>query len=246
MTTSSETPVFRHLRDSDDPAKSFDTGHPAYDRFLADARGWQSDRRALDPPDAQTRAAILREMPFVAPIEAEPAESLGRAMLINAYAVPKLGDGWFRHPLELRDRIQFAQGVFYAFTRKLPHARLSAADAEALLREIPEALFQDELVLFTELFFRSFPQRPPASLEDALNDFVDGFFAHCVRGRFGVLDSHSAEEMIGRHLQFLAFLGRAPESLPFYRERSRVFALARRQAARLLPQLGPLHAAMRP
>ncbi len=242
LTTRSETAVFGHLRDSDYPARSFDTGHPAYDRFLAGVKEWLPDYRALDPPEALTRATILREMPFIAPIEAEPAENLGRAMLINAYAVPKLGDGWFRHPLELRDRIQFAQLVFYAFTRQLPHARLSAADAEALLREIPEALFQDELVLFTELFFRSFPQRPPASLEDALNDFVDGFFAHCVRGRFGVLDSHSADEMIGRHLQFLAFLGRAPESLPFYRERSRVFEIARRQAATLLPQLGPLHA----
>jgi hypothetical protein len=95
---------FQALRDNDYPAKSFDTGHPAYDRFLAGAKEWPPDYRAPDPPDAQTRAAILREMPFVAPIEAEPAESLGRAMLINAYAVPKLGNGWFRHPLELRDK----------------------------------------------------------------------------------------------------------------------------------------------
>src|SRR5262249_5684065 len=148
------------------PAKSFDTGHPAYDRFLADAKEWLPDYRALDPPEALTRAAILREMPFIAPIETEPAESLGRAMLINAYAVPKRGDGWHRHRLELSDKMKFAQGVFYAFTRQLPHARLSAADAEALVREIPVALFQDELVLFTELFFRSFPQQAPASLED--------------------------------------------------------------------------------
>jgi hypothetical protein len=100
LTTSSDTTVFRHLRDNDYPATSFDTGHAAYDRFLAGAKEWQPNYRALDPLDAQTRAAMLREMPFVAPIEAEPAESLGRAMLINAYAVPKLGNGWFRHPLE--------------------------------------------------------------------------------------------------------------------------------------------------
>jgi hypothetical protein len=242
LTTRSETTVFRHLRDNDYPATSFDTGHAAYDRFLAGAKEWQPNYRALDPPDAQARAAILREMPFVAPIEAEPAESLGRAMLINAYAVPELGNGWFRHPGELRDKIKFARLVFYAFTRQLPQARLSAADAEALLREIPDALFQDELVLFTELFFRSFPQQAPASLHDALNDFVDGFFTLCVLDRFGVLDYANAPQIIERHLQFLAFLGRAPESLPFYRERSRVFALARRHAARLLPQLGPLHA----
>jgi hypothetical protein len=237
LTGSSETTVFRHLRDNDYPAKSFDTGHPAYDRFLAGAKEWQPDYRTLDPPDAQTRAAILREMPFVAPIEAEPAESLGRAMLINAYAVPKLGAGWHRHPLELTQKIQFAQGVFYTFTRQLPQARLSAADAEALLREIPEALVQDHLVLFTELFFRSFPQQPPASLEDALNSFVDGFFLQPVLNHYP-----DAKEIIGRHLQFLTFLGRAPESLPFYRERTRVFEIARRQAARILPELGPFHA----
>jgi hypothetical protein len=184
LTGRSETTVFRHLRDNDYPAKSFDTGHRAYDRFLAGAKEWQPDYRTLDPPDAQTRAAILREMPFVAPIETEPAESLGRAMLINAYAVPELGTGWRRHPSELTQKIQCAQRFFYAFTRQLPHARLSAADAGALLREIPEALVQDQLVLFTEPFFRSFPQQPPASLEDALNSFVDGFFLQPVLNHY--------------------------------------------------------------
>ena len=56
------------MRDSEYPAKSFDTGHPAYDRFLAGAKEWPPNYRALDPPEARTRAAILREMPFVAPI----------------------------------------------------------------------------------------------------------------------------------------------------------------------------------
>jgi hypothetical protein len=237
------------LRDSEYPAKSFDTGHAAYDRYLAGAREWQPNWRALegttvwgfsprDTPDAHSREVVLREMPFIAAIEAEPAESLGRAMLINAYAVPKLGPGWFKHPLELKDKIQFAQTVFYAFTRQQSHARLSAADAEALLREIPEALMQDELVLFTELFFRSFPQRQlPASLQEALNGFVDGFFVrHCL------LYGSGGEEIIERHLQFMTFLGREPESLPFYRERSRVFEIARQRAAWVLPKLGPLHA----
>jgi hypothetical protein len=235
----SETTVFRHLRDNDYPAKSFDTGHPAYDRFLAGAKEWPPNYRPLDRPEAATRAAIVREMPFIAPIEAEPAESLGRAMLINAYAVPKLGAGWYQLPYELRQKMEFAQLVFYHFTRQLPHARLSAADADALLREIPGALFQDELVLFTELFFRSFPHPLPASLEDALNGFVDGFFLHFMLKHS---PSPNAEEIIGRHLQFLAFLGRAPESLPVYRERARIFEIARRQAARILPELGPVHA----
>src|SRR5262245_40596169 len=138
------TIVFRHLRDSDYPANSFNTGHPAYDRYLAGAKEWRLDFRAMEgttvwsfsprsAPDAKTREVILREMPFYAPIEAEPAESLGRAMLINAYAVPRLHPGWLRLPSELRDKMQTAQNVFYAFTRQLPHARLSTADAEALL-----------------------------------------------------------------------------------------------------------------
>src|SRR5262249_24718410 len=88
----------------------------------------------------------------------------------------------------------------------------------------------------------SFPQQPPASLKDALNSFVDGFFAQSVNGLFGVLDFANAEAIIGRHLQFVTYLGRAPESLPFYRERSRVFEITRRKAARLLPELGPLNA----
>jgi hypothetical protein len=251
LTTTSETTVFRHLRDSEYPAKSFDTGHPAYDRFLAGAKEWQPDWRALegttvwgfsprDAPDAYTREVVLREMPFVAAIEAEPAESLGRAMLINAYAVPKISNGWFKHPSELQQKIQFAQTVFYAFARQQPHARLNAADAEALLREIPVALMQDELVLFTELFFRSFSRQLPASLQAVLNSFFDGFFEQ--QWPWGVLDYPNAEEIIARHLQFMTLLGRAPESLPFYRERSRVFEIARQRAAWVLPELGPLHA----
>lgn len=251
MTDTVETTVFRHLRDSEYPAKSFDTGHPAFDRFLAAAMVWQPDYRALEgttiwgfspreAPDARTREVVLREMPFIAAIEAEPAESLGRAMLINAYAVSKLSPGWFKHPLELKDKIQFAQTVFYAFTRQQPHARLSAADAEAVLREIPEALMEDHLVLFSELFFRSFPQRQlPDSLHEALNGFLDGFFVrHCLLYGGG----SAAEQIIERHLQFMTFLGREPESLPFYRERSRVFEIARQRAASVLPELGPVHA----
>jgi hypothetical protein len=237
LAESSETTVFRHLRDSDYPAASFDTGHPAYDHFLAAARDWEPDDSVKGDPATLTRETILRAMPFIAPIEAEPATSLGRAMLINAYAIDKRSSGWNQHPVMLQQTMQLAQVLFYAFTRPLPHARLSATDTEALLREIPETLMQDDFVLFPELFFRSISQPPPPSLEGALNGFVDGFFE-----QQQVLYHYNADEIIGRHLQFVTFLGRAPESLPFYLERSRIFEIARRQAARLLPELGPVHA----
>lgn len=236
----SATNVFKHLRDID-AAKSFETGHPGYDRFFTAAKEYHGP---LEGQDTFTREELLRELPFLTLIEAEHAESLGRAMFINAYtayAVRGWGDSW-NVPYELQPKMRFATRAFDAFTRPLPHARLSVADVEALLREIPVALFHDQLVLFSEMFFRSFSRPLPASLEGPLNRFVDDAFERPDFFHHGVLAHSDAEAIIGRHLQFMAVLGRAPESHPFYRERSRVFDLARRQAAEMVPKLGAVHA----
>src|ERR1043166_3748212 len=72
LTATIETTVFRHLLDSEYPANGFDTGHPAYDRFLDAAKEWQPDYRAFegttvggysprDAPAAHTREGARRE-----------------------------------------------------------------------------------------------------------------------------------------------------------------------------------------
>jgi hypothetical protein len=239
MTVESASAVFKHMRHID-PAKPFETGHTVYDQVFAAARAYSGP---LEGKDTFTREELLRELPSLARVEAEPAESLGRAMFFNAYAAYALrgyGDCW-SVPYELQGKLSFASRVFAAFTYRLSHARLSAADAEALVREIPEALFHDELALFTEVFFRSFASPLTASLEGSLSRFVDEMFVRPDFLPHGVLAHSNAEAIIARHLQFMAVLGRAPESHPFYRERSRVFDLARRQAAQLVPKLGAVH-----
>jgi hypothetical protein len=233
--------VFKRLRNID-PVKSFETGHPGYDQFFAAAREYNGP---LEGQVTFTREELLRDLPFLALVEAEAAESLGCAMLINAFAVYAAapvswarGYGW----REVPHGLHFATRAFAAFTRSLPHARLRAADVEAVLREIPEVLFHDELELFIELFFKSFARPLPASLVGPLSRLVDDAFERPDFFYHGVLAHSNSEKIIARHLQLMGALGRAPESHPFYCEKSRVFDRARRQGAEILPKLGTVHA----
>jgi hypothetical protein len=228
MTTSD---FFRYLRDRKYSPQGFETGNAAYDRFLAGAMQWKADFRLLEGTGRADRSILEREMPFLLQMEEEPAETLGQAMLINAYAMRRQGYGW----IDAGSKLSGACAIFYDFTRALPHARLSADDAEALLREIPEALMEDELQLFEGLFLKSFPHDAPAHLHEALSAFLERFFD------FDILVYPHAKAIIARHERLWVHLGRDPLDLPFYRERARVFDLARKQSARFMAPLGPVH-----
>jgi hypothetical protein len=223
--------LFLHLRDKRYSAEAFETGHAAYDRFLCGALKWKADFQPLEGTGRTDRSVVERVMPFLLQIEDEPAESLGRAMLVNAYAMPRHGNGWVDEGLKMSS----ACGVFYDFTRTLPHARISPDDAAALLNEIPEALMQDELQLFAELLLKSSPRDVTEPLREALAGFLDHFYD------FDILVYYNAKAIIARHERLWLHLGRNPLDLPFYRERKRVFDLARNQSARFLAQLGPVH-----
>ncbi len=178
-------------------------------------------------------------MPFLLQIEDETAELLGQAMLINAYAMHRHGNGWVDERSENwfdgRAKMSGAYDIFYHFTRTLPHARVSADDAAALLREIPEALMQDELQLFEVLFFESFAHDAAAHLREAISFFLERFYD------LDILIYPHAKAIIARHERLWNYLGRDPLELPFYRERARVFDLARKQSTRFAAQLGPVH-----
>jgi len=223
--------VFGHLREKQYSPQAFETGHAAYDRFLAGALRWEANFRRLEAAGSNDRSVLESEMPFLVQIEEEPSDSLGRAMLINAYAMPSRGDGW----VDEQSKMRGACDIFYDFTRGLPHARITVDDAAALLNEIPEALMQDKLQLFDELFFKSFPHNAAAPLREAMSDFLERFYDQ------DILACWDAEAIIARHERLWVYFGRDPLDLPFYRERKRVFDLARQQAARFIAELGPVH-----
>jgi hypothetical protein len=226
--------VFGHLLTKRYSVQDFATGHVAYDHFVASALKWEGGLRLREAAGGNDRSLLEREAPFLVQIEEEAAESLGRAMVINAYTMPKHGYDWEGWPSGMTDMGSFRQ-AFYNFTRKLSHARISADDATALLTEIPEALMRDEIQLFEELLFRSFPHAPPPSLGEALGIFLEAFYDT------DILAYVNAKAIVARHERLWRYLGRDILDLSFYRERERVFDLARKQSARFVAKLGPVH-----
>lgn len=225
---------FRHLHEKRYTADSFETGHLGYDGFLADALRWKGSLAELEAAGWGDRSVLEREVPFLVRFEEEPAESLGRAMLINIYCMPQNSIGWIGQEPELWRMPSFCQ-LFTDFTRTLQHARISADDAVAILTEIPDSLVRDRIEVFEELFLKSFPTDAPEPLRAALGNFLGNFF------EADIFWYAEPEPIIARHERLWTYLGRNPLDLEFYRERERVFDLSRAQAARFTAQLGPIH-----
>jgi hypothetical protein len=231
------TTAFLDLRKKSYSATSFETGHVGYDRFLDEALKWKGSFGELGVGGWNDRSVLERVVPFLVRIEEESAESLGKAMLINAYCIPMYGHDWVGRPSAMMHMATFRK-LFYDFTRNIPHARVDAGDVKALLTEIPKALIRDQVNLFEDLFFRSFPTDAPPAVRSTLAAFLQNFY------EADVFWYHDVRSIIATHERLLKYLGQDPLELDFYRERKRVFDLAHAQAARFVTQLGPVHVRM--
>ncbi len=229
---------FGHLSEANYPEKSFDTGHFGFDVYLQKGRSWVPDHDKLDVALRQTNEALIEVVPHLKLLESETPESLGRAMLINAYAIPKNGPGMYELSSQKRRMIETAQRIFAAYTKGLHHPTITEDDVRALLTEIPEALYQDEMETFHDLFLRSFPDGVSAETIAVVSDFLDHLFA---LGRFGIFAYHDCAKIVERHSKLMSIVDRDLDSHPFYQARARIFHRSMRRAAHVLPRLGPLH-----
>ncbi|NJO55963.1 MAG: hypothetical protein HC834_05915 [Rhodospirillales bacterium] len=86
--------AFKHLVDRGFSSDAYQTGHAAYDAFIAAALRWKGSVRELEEATGPDPVAIAAKVPFIAQFEQEDGESLGLALLINAYVMPKNTLGW--------------------------------------------------------------------------------------------------------------------------------------------------------
>ena len=229
---------FRQLREANYPEKTFDTGHFGFDVYFQKGRSWKPDHDALDVAMRQSNDALLAVVPHLKSLENEPPESLGRSMLINSYAIPRNGPGMYEISSQKRSMVQTALRIFAAFAKRLETPRMSEQDVCALLTQIPEALYQDYLECFHDLFFASFPAGVSDETCVIVSEFLDQFLA---LGDFGIFGYSDCSKIIARHTNLMTAIGRDLDSHPFYQEQARVFYRSMRTAAFVLPELGPLH-----
>lgn len=225
-----QTIAFKHLVDRGFSSDTYQTGHAAYDAFIAAALRWKGSIRELEEATGPDPVAIAAQVPFIAQFEQEDGESLGLALIINVYVMPKNTLGWHDWPSGVN--MHGLDSYFRDFAITLPHARIDVENCCALLNEIPEALHRDNMRTFETVFFNSFPNDVPSELRDALEVFLGGFFENVV------MTSSELPELIARHARLWTHIGNDLMQLHFYRMHQQMLDVIEKRTRRLHSRFG--------